>query len=133
MYILGVDNGLSTRSITGMLKDRNGFLWIATDNALNRFDGSHFINYYADKNKRGYINSGKIRGLVQDSLGNIWAGTSMGLSRYDNGSDTFSNFSPPVDPALNYSFIISFWDCGNEVFCIELPSRITSLQYLFVN
>ncbi len=101
-----IDQGLSVGRITSMLKDRNGFLWIGTNVALNRFDGRHFINYFPDKNKSRAINSGNIRGLIQDSLGNIWIGTSLGLSRYDNRADTFSNFSSPVNPAVNFTFII---------------------------
>jgi ligand-binding sensor domain-containing protein len=122
----GTDQGLSVGGITAMLKDSNGFLWIGTDIALNRFDGSRFINYFPDINKRGTINSGNIRGLILDSLGNIWIGTSMGLSRYDNKNDTFSNFSSPFNPDLNFAFIIPFWATHDEVFCIEMSSQITA-------
>lgn len=121
-----MDQGLSEGQITSMLKDSYGFLWIGTSVALNRFDGSHFINYFPDKNKSGTINSGNINHLIQDSLGNIWIGTSMGLSRYDNRADTFSNFLSPVDPALTFAFIIPFWATYDEVFCIETSSRITA-------
>jgi hypothetical protein len=103
-----IDQGLSVGHITSMVKDRYGFLWIGTNVALNRFDGSHFINYFPDKNKSGTINSGNIRALIQDSLGNIWIGTSMGLSRYDNKDDTFSNFPSPFNPDLNLLLLFRF-------------------------
>ena len=122
----GTDHGLSVGGITSMLKDKYGFLWIGTNVALNRFDGSRFTNYFPDKNKKGAINSGNIRGIIGDSLGNIWIGTSMGLSRYDNRADTFSNFSSPFNPELNFAFIIPFWATHNEVFCIEMSSQITA-------
>ena len=122
----GTDQGLSVGGITSMLKDRYGFLWIGTNAALNRFDGSHFVNYYPDKNKSGTINSGDIHGLIQDSLGNMWIGTRMGLSRYDNKTDTFSNFSFPHNPASGFAFIIPFWATRDEVFCIEMSSQVTA-------
>lgn len=122
----GTDQGLSVGGITAMLKDRYGFLWIGTNAALNRLDGNHFINYYPDKNKSGAINNGNIHGLIQDSLGNMWVGTSMGLSRYDNMADTFSNFSFPDNPASGFAFIIPFWATRDEVFCIEMSSRVTA-------
>ena len=121
-----IDHGLSIGRITCMLKDRYGFLWIGTNVALNRFDGSRFINHFPDKNKSGTISSGNIQALIQDSLGNIWIGTSLGLSRYDHKTDTFSNFLSPVNPNLNFAFVIPFWATQDEVFCIEMSSQITA-------
>src|SRR5688572_29312165 len=82
-----VEQGLSLGSVHCMLKDANGFLWIGTPAGLNRFDGSHFTNYFPDKNKRGTIISAYILSLVEDSLHNIWIGTHKGLSRYDIRAD----------------------------------------------
>ena len=48
----GYDEGLSNATIAGMIKDVNGFLWIATPFGLNRFDGSTFKKYFADKTKK---------------------------------------------------------------------------------
>ena len=121
-----VEQGLSLGSVRCMLKDVKGFLWIGTPFGLNRFDGSHFTNYFPDKNKSGTISSPYVLSLVEDSLHNIWIGTRKGLSRYDVRTDTFSNFSPLVHPSAIEPYTIPFWATRNEVFCIEMRSRISA-------
>ena len=113
-----VEQGLSLGSVRCMLKDVKGFLWIGTPFGLNRFDGSHFTNYFPDKNKSGTINSPYVLSLVEDSLHHIWIGTRKGLSRYDVRADTFSNFSPPVQSSAIEPYTIPFWATRNEVLCI---------------
>src|SRR5688572_12925953 len=121
-----VEQGLSIGGRNCMLKDKNGFLWIGTNVGLNRFDGNHFTNYFSDKNKSGTIISDLVFGLIEDSLHNIWIGTPKGLSLYNTSADTFSNFTIPIDSAALTSNTSPFWATRDEVFCIELNSRITA-------
>ena len=86
------EQGLSMGTVYCMLKDVNGFLWIGTRQGLNRFDGSNFVTYFADKTKKENIISSHILSLVEDSLHHIWIGTLNGLSRYDIRTDSFRNF-----------------------------------------
>src|SRR5262245_18972386 len=66
-------DGLSQDAVLDMIKDVNGFLWIGTQNGLNRFDGRSFKKYLADATKKNRTVSGnKIGGLVEDSINNIW-------------------------------------------------------------
>jgi ligand-binding sensor domain-containing protein len=48
----GLDEGLSHDWVSSIIKDRNGFLWMATQFGLNRFDGYRFKKYFADKTKK---------------------------------------------------------------------------------
>ncbi|NDV59508.1 hybrid sensor histidine kinase/response regulator transcription factor [Bacteroides sp. 519] len=43
---LGIEQGLSNNSIVSITQDRDGFLWFATEEGLNKFDGARFISYY---------------------------------------------------------------------------------------
>ncbi len=110
----GVQDGLSQDVVYDMIKGRNGFLWIGTqNNGLNRFDGSSFKKYFADKTKKNKAIAGNnISGLIEDSLYNIWIGTDKGLSCYNNKADSFINFySHPSNS------ITPFWATKDEVFC----------------
>ncbi len=49
----GANEGLSVEVQNMMLKDVNSFLWVGSPHGLNRFDGSSFKTYFADKNKPG--------------------------------------------------------------------------------
>src|SRR6476659_8673433 len=110
----GLDEGMSNGQVNAMIKDVNGFLWIATGFGLNRFDGNTFKRYFADKTKKNKTIIGNgTNGLIEDSLHNIWIGTDKGLSWYDTRADTFRNISS----GLPASTIVPFWATKDEVFC----------------
>src|SRR6185295_9930963 len=114
----GLDAGLSHDWVSSMIKDTNGFLWIATGFGLNRFDGDKFKKYFADKTKKNRTISGhNINGLIEDSLHNIWIGTNKGLSCYKIRADTFRNISSGNPLQSN----IPFWATKDEVFCWDFP------------
>ena len=41
------DKGLSNNNCNSIVQDEDGFIWVATESGLNRFDGKDFINYYS--------------------------------------------------------------------------------------
>ncbi len=85
-----IDQGLSQASINDIVLDNSGFLWIATQDGLNRFDGTSFLTFYHDNTKEGLCGS-FINTLLLDS-GMLWIGTrSSGLCCYDIGKDNFLN------------------------------------------
>ena len=47
---LGIEQGLSNNSVVNITQDKDGFLWFATEEGLNKFDGNRFINYYKHTN-----------------------------------------------------------------------------------
>ena len=116
----GLDEGLSDGVVFSMIKDINGFLWIATPFGLNRFDGSRFKKYIADKTKENKTIIGNVAlSLKEDSLHNIWVGTDKGLSCYDIKSDTFRNISSE-SPGTG---IYPFWATRDEIFCWDEPEH----------
>ncbi len=56
-----IEQGLSDRNVSAMLKDRQGFLWIATDNGLDRFDGYDFLHYDSRPRNRHKIRPSAVR------------------------------------------------------------------------
>ena len=42
----GVRDGLSSEKITAITQDKKGFIWVGTDNSLERFDGQRFISFF---------------------------------------------------------------------------------------
>ena len=55
-------DGLSNDYVTSLWQDTRGYLWIGTDNGLNRFDGNRFEKYYQDDHS-GWLKSPQIRGI----------------------------------------------------------------------
>ncbi|WP_234736567.1 ligand-binding sensor domain-containing protein [Tellurirhabdus bombi] len=88
---IGVDNGLTQGSVYHMLHDSRGFLWLGTQDGLNRFDGHRFQHYRPAHNDTTSITGINIFGIVEDGGGNLWLGTENGLNRYDRASNRFSH------------------------------------------
>ncbi len=73
----GAEDGLTNLVITSVLQDRAGFLWVATQNGLFRYDGSRFERY----SKQDGLPSASVSGLHEDDNGTLWVATSRGAAR----------------------------------------------------
>ncbi|GAA4279621.1 hybrid sensor histidine kinase/response regulator transcription factor [Gaetbulibacter aestuarii] len=77
------DIGLSQNEVTSILKDKKGFIWIATRGGLNRYDGNNIKVFHNEIGNTNSLINNSIETLFEDSHGVIWIGTkSNGLSAY---------------------------------------------------
>ena len=73
-----------------LLQDAEGFIWIATKNGLNRFDGYGFKVFSNDAYNERSLSSNTIVKLFEDAKGRIWVGTeAAGLNIYDKKTGHF--------------------------------------------
>ncbi|MES2881393.1 MAG: two-component regulator propeller domain-containing protein [Bacteroidota bacterium] len=87
---LTINDGLSQGMIIRMLQDKNGFMWFATLDGLNRYDGYQFVVYRHNPNDKTSITESYAQALFQDSKGRLWIGTvSGGLDLFDSETETF--------------------------------------------
>ena len=80
---IGVNDGLSNSTVTVIAQDQAGFIWLGTEDGLNRFDGLGFTSFYNDPRDSNSIPANVIYGLLCDREGTLWVGTARGLCRYD--------------------------------------------------
>lgn len=79
-----VQDGLSHNKVNCILQDQRGFLWIGTDDGLNRYDGSQFIHFRNRPGDSTTVSGNIITDLLEDKAGLLWIATADGgLSRYD--------------------------------------------------
>jgi ligand-binding sensor domain-containing protein/signal transduction histidine kinase len=88
-----LEEGLSQSVVNVVLQDRQGFLWIGTEDGLNRYDGYGFKVYKPDDDDPSSLNDRWITALAEDPQGFLWVGTRLGgLNRYDPVAGTFTHF-----------------------------------------
>ena len=80
---------LSSSQITDICQDTRGYIWIATEYGLNRFDGVHFSQYYIDDDVAQPILHNHLRKVMCDHDGNVWIISYKGVQRYDPLTNSF--------------------------------------------
>lgn len=88
---LSTEEGLSSNKINDILQDDNGFLWIATSDGLNRFDGTEVTQFYYRQDANSLPHN-YIFCLEKMADNYLAIGTQSGLSFYNGNNGMFENF-----------------------------------------
>ena len=84
---LSAATGLSSNSITAIVQDQEGFIWIGTKSGINRYDGQDYLHFHVGNSS---LPSNDITALLVDKSGNLWVGLlAGGLMKYDASSKNF--------------------------------------------
>lgn len=103
------DRELSSSLINQIYQDRNGFIWIATEDGLNRYDGAKFTIYKHEPNNEHSLAHSFVRTIFEDSKGHVFIGTYLGVQMYDPATDQFTP--------------LATWENGEEI----LESNISAI------
>ena len=107
IQFIPIQEKLSQNTVTTVLQDKKGFLWIGTRNGLNKYDGINVQNYSFENRSKGLSNA-YINDIFQDNEGALWIATyGEGLFKYDEYSDEFIQFKNVVEDykSLSDNFI----------------------------
>lgn len=114
-HLFDVESGLSNNYINGIEQDSLGFIWVATADGLNRYDGTKFIKFRNTKDK-GLVdnNIAQIKYNAQNKT--LYIATDKGLSLYASKLEKFSPYSEKNDFLKNFvnSFVLD--KKGNLIF-----------------
>lgn len=81
---LTVEHGLSHNKINRILQDQRGFIWVGTDDGLNRYDGKRFTHFRSRPGDSTSLSGNIITDMLEDKEGRLWIATADGgMSRYD--------------------------------------------------
>ena len=84
------------------LQDSQGFVWLATEDGLVRYDGQELYRYAYSRTAREGLPGNFIREIVEDAHHDLWiAIKDAGLARWNRATDTFTRFRhDPKDPGI---------------------------------
>lgn len=95
---ISVDQGLSQSTVFVVQQDLQGFMWIGTQDGLNRYDGKTFTIFRPDKKDQHSLFSSYIRSLYTHKDGMLWIGGNKGVSCYNYKKEQFDNYPLTVKP-----------------------------------
>lgn len=89
---LNLKDGLSQLSVFDIYQDSKGFIWFATRNGLNKYDGTSMTVYKQTNYDRNSLSHNHITSLAEDQNGFLWIGTINGLNRLDLNTDQIVSY-----------------------------------------
>lgn len=130
------EDGLSQNTVSSILCDKNGFLWIGTMNGLNRYDGYNFKIYKGQTIEQNALANNRVTKLWQDNLGFIWLETYDHYFHFFNPkTESFKSIPYYSDPEKNNikqaSFFLQVTDY--EVWIGTVGGGIYYLTYDAIN
>ncbi len=127
---------LSDNRIHAICQDSIGFVWIGTENGLNKFDGYRFYQYFPDESDSLSLISNYVRSLCRDRGGRLWIGLNRGIQYMNPGENIFHKVEFPGDNRPYVQQITQFMDgriwiatLGSGIFVID-PLNPDKAEYL---
>jgi len=121
-----IGDGLSQSVVNCIFQDSRGYLWIGTQNGLNRFNGYKFEVFTYNPDDSCSIPNNWIYAITEDKEANLWIGTKGGLVRYSRKENRFTSvrYEIPFDkPVTDYVYDVSCEKNGHLI--INTPPVLT--------
>ncbi len=77
-----IEKGLSQSVVNCLFQDSRGYIWVGTQNGLNRFDGYNFVIYSYNPDDSSSLSNSWVYSIDEDRDGNLWIGTKGGLNQF---------------------------------------------------
>ncbi len=98
-----VSNGLSSNTVSSVIQDKDGYIWLATINGLQRYDGNSFISFKAKAGEPFSIPSNHITSFYLDKKKNLWIiGINNKIGIFDTRKFRFNEAKLPRDVSKIY-------------------------------
>jgi ligand-binding sensor domain-containing protein len=98
---ISLERGLSQSIVEAITQDERGFLWFATEDGLNRYDGYRFTVYRSIPGNAASLSYNETKTLCVARDGTVWVGVFQGgLNRLDPARETVTRWvHDPTDPS----------------------------------
>ncbi len=108
---IDISDGLSQASVNCFLEDEFGFMWIGTDDGLNRYDGVNFKIIRNGPASEGGLSNSTVVNLLEEPKGILWICTTDGLNRLSLLTGEVAHFA---DTTINNHFTGAIYDPVNQ-------------------
>lgn len=103
------EQGLIPGNVNDIIQDSVGFIWMATENGLSRYDGYNFIYHKHEVNDAKSLSYNHVFSLLEDKNGIIWVGTlGGGLNKFNTKTGKFKRYTHDEKNPKSISYDIIF-------------------------
>ena len=126
---VSTEHGLSQSVVNQFFKDSKGFIWIGTQDGLNRFDGYRFKVLLSGKSGESLY----IQGIAEDSNGNIWVGSQKGVYRYEPKTNKLFKVELKTEEPKNGFYVIGNKSRNIVIVSMKGMYRVTESKAYFIS
>ncbi len=115
---LSVEKGLSQSTVYCTYQDSQGYIWVGTEDGLNKYDGYTFDIYKFDPTDSTTLSNNIVRCIFEDKQNELWIGTDNGLNKFNPSNGSFTRYQniPGNSSTLSSNIITSITqDNKNEI------------------
>lgn len=89
---INIEQGISQSTIEAIFQDSEGYIWLGTNDGLNRYNGYEFKIYNYEEYQNSISHNG-ITDITEDKYGNIWVNTVSGVNKINKKTEKISNYT----------------------------------------
>ena len=89
---INIEQGISQSTIEAIFQDSEGYIWLGTNDGLNRYNGYEFKIYNYEEYQNSISHNG-ITDITEDKYGNIWVNTVSGVNKINKKTEEISNYT----------------------------------------
>jgi len=90
---LSLEQGLASSVVQDIIQDQQGYIWVATEDGLSRFDSYEFKNYRHDHKNKFSLHENWLVSLAEEPGKGVWVGTVSGVTFLNHDTQQFKNYS----------------------------------------
>lgn len=127
---LNVSDGLSQNIVETIYQGKNGFLWLGTQDGLNRYDGQNFLSFQYKIDDSTSLSNNYVKDIVEDKNGNLWIGTyGGGLNKFDKQSK-FQHFVHDNDlpNSISNNVVYSIYQLSDSVYWLGTKNGLNKFN-----
>nr|WP_294898241.1 hybrid sensor histidine kinase/response regulator transcription factor [uncultured Pedobacter sp.] len=125
---LTINDGLSQNTVYCTFQDKKGFIWVGTEDGLNRFDGTDWLIFKHDINNKTSLSNNQVNAIEQAEDGSLIIATADGLNIYDPAKNVFRRVNLHTSKEQNNDFVSSVMKDSNGRFWIGSRKGLTLLK-----
>lgn len=115
-----IETGLSQSSVTGIVQDNLGYIWVATQDGLNRYDGYSFQVFKSDPEDSTTLPNNYLYFLKKDQFGYLWFGTNRGIGFINPWNFEITRVNRDRAPEIRgYVFTHIGFDANNIIWALS--------------
>ncbi len=107
------NEGLSNSLINEVYQDHIGFIWVATEDGLNRFDGIKFKSFEGNNDDNKGLKANFVTSLFEDRKGNLWIGQINGLQVYHHNTESFNEIKIFINDKQIHPYVSDITEAPN--------------------